>query len=67
MARPLDQLFQIDLVLAEGGLGFSASRLDLALQFLRRADHPHATPTAAPGGLQHDGITNLLSQAGHLV
>jgi hypothetical protein len=48
MARALDQLLQIDLVLAEGGLGLAPAFRRLAGEVGFRADHPHAAPAAAP-------------------
>ena len=48
MARPLDQLLEIDLVLAERRLGLALGLHDLARQVGLGADHPHAAPAAAP-------------------
>ena len=63
MARALDQLFQIDLVLAESRLGLPLRFGDLALEILFRADHAHAAAAAAPGGFQHHRIADF---GGHL-
>ena len=65
VAGALDQFFQVDLVLAEGGRSLAARLVRLAFQFLLRADDPHAAPAAAPGGLQHDGVADLPRHAFH--
>ena len=52
-------LFQIDLVVAERGLGFGAGRLDLAGQFLRRPGDLHAATAAAGRGLDQHRIADL--------
>ncbi len=59
----LDELFEIDLVLAEGGLGLALGLGHLADQVLGVADRPHAAAAAAPGGLQHHRIADLLGQS----
>jgi hypothetical protein len=64
MAGALDQLFQIDLVLAEGGLGLALGLGHLAGEIFLGADGAHAAPAAAPGGLEHDRIADL---GGHLL
>ncbi len=60
----LDQLFEIDLVLAERGhrlaLGFGHFRG----QILRVANGAHAAPAAAPGCLEHHGIADLFGHSG---
>ncbi len=62
MAGALDQLFEIDLVLAEGGLGLALALGHLAQQVGLGADGAHAAPAAAPGGLQHHRIADLGGQ-----
>ena len=59
MAGPLDQLFEIDLVLAEGGLGLALGLGHLALEVLLGADDAHAAAAAAPGRLQHHREADL--------
>ncbi len=48
MTGALDQLFQIDLVLAEGGLGLAARSGEIALQRRHIGDDAHAAAAAAP-------------------
>ena len=48
MARPLDQLLEIDLVLAERRLRLALGLDDLARQVGLGADDAHAAPAAAP-------------------
>ena len=59
VARPLDELLQIDLVLAEGGLRLALGLHYLARQVRFRADGAHAAAAAAPGRLQHHRIADL--------
>ncbi len=63
MAGALDQLFEIDLVLAEGGLGLALGLRHLAAEIGLGADGAHAAAATAPGGLQHHRIAD---SAGHL-
>src|SRR5690606_23103994 len=67
VARPLDELLQVDFVLAEGGLGLAPGFHDLPLQVLLGTDDPHAAPPAAPGGLQHHREAELPRDARHLL
>ncbi len=64
MPRPLDQLFEIHLVLAEGGLGLPPAFTDFMDQRLLVHDPAHAAPAAAPRCLQHQRIADL---RGHLL
>ena len=64
MARALDQLFQIDLVLAEGGLGLALRLGDFMLQVLAAADNAHTAPAATPGSLEHNREAHLLGHLG---
>ena len=48
VAGALDQLFQIDLVLAEGGLGLAARGGEIAGKRRLVGDDAHAAPAAAP-------------------
>ena len=48
MAGALDQLFEIDLVLAEGGLRLALGLRHLAGKVGLGADGAHAAPAAAP-------------------
>ena len=59
-----DQLLEIDLVLAEGGLGL-APRLRAPRDQLVLASRigAHAAPAAAPGGLEHHRIADLARRA----
>ena len=59
VAGALDQLLQIDLVLAEGGLGLALALGDFSQQFGFRADGAHAAPSSAPGGFQHHRIADI--------
>ncbi len=56
VAGALDQLLEIDLVAAEGGLGLAAGGVDVVEEGGLVTDHPHPAPAAAPGGLEHEGI-----------
>ena len=53
MAGAFNQLFEIDLVVAEGGLGLAPRRLHQIGHLLGGADGAHAAPAAAPARLQH--------------
>ena len=59
MAGALDQLFEIDLVLAEGGLGLALALGHLAREVGFAADGAHAAAAAAPGRLQHHRIADF--------
>jgi hypothetical protein len=59
VAGALDHLFEIALAIAEGGLGLAPALAHLFLKLVG-ADRPHAAPAAAPGGLEHQGIADLL-------
>ncbi len=63
MAGAADQFFQIDFIVAEGGLGFTFGGLHGFQQGVLGLDGAHAAPTAAPGGFEHDGVAYLRSQA----
>ena len=65
MAGALDQLFEIDLVLAEGGLGLALALRHFAREVGFVADGAHAAPAAAPGRLQHHRIADLGGQLLH--
>ena len=60
MAGALDELLEIDLVLAEGGLGLAARRHGVLEQRFLVADDAHAAAAAAPGGFQHHRIADAL-------
>ncbi len=60
MARAKDHLFKVALAVAEGGLGLAAAFADLLLELLLGHDRAHPTPAAAPGGLEHQRIADLL-------
>ena len=62
MAGALDQLFEIDLVLAEGGLRLALAFHHLAGKVGFGADGAHAAAAAAPRCLQHHRIADLLGQ-----
>ena len=62
VAGALDQLFQIHLVLAEGGLRLALRLRDVADQRRRVADDAHAAPAAAPRGLQHHRVADRLGR-----
>ena len=57
--RAADQLLEVDLVLAEGGLGLAPRREHGIQQLLLAVDRPHATTAAAPGGLEHHRVADL--------
>ena len=59
MAGAVDQLFQIDRTVAEGGFGFAPSRQHLRVKLGFGSDRPHAASAAAPAGLQHQRIADL--------
>ncbi len=67
MAGALDQLLQIDLVLAEGGTGLALGLGHLARQIVGRADGAHAAAAAAPARLQHHRIADRLGHPGDFV
>ena len=58
MAGALDQFFEIDLVLAEGGLRLALALVDLTGEVGFGSDGAHATSAAAPRRLEHDGIAD---------
>ncbi len=62
VTRALNELFEIDFVLAEGGLGFALTFVHFPKQVVRVADGPHTATATAPGGLEHDRIADLLGQ-----
>jgi hypothetical protein len=59
MAGALDQSFEIDLVLAEGGVGLTAGFRHVLGQVALGSDDAHAAPDAAPRRLQHQRIANF--------
>lgn len=65
MAGIFHQLFQIDFILAKGGLCLALGLRDFAGQIAFGADHPHAASATAPGGLEHQRIANLARHFGH--
>ncbi len=67
VAGALDELLEIDLVLAESGLGLALGLRHLARQILCLADRAHAAPAAAPGGLEHQRVADRLGEALHLL
>ena len=60
MAGAQDHLLQIALAIAECCLGLAAALADLILKLALVFDGAHATPAAAPGRLEHQGIADLL-------
>src|SRR5579875_3756004 len=58
VARPLDQLFQVDLAGAKGTLGFAGSGGKSSLQILGAIDGTHAFTTPTGGSLKHDRIAD---------
>lgn len=58
MPRALDQLFEVDLVLAEGTLGLAFALGHLADEIGFGADGGHTASAAAPGSLEHDRIAD---------
>ncbi len=58
--RALDHLFQIALAVAEGGFRLAPALADLGLQLVLGQDRAHPPPAAAPGRLQHQGVTHRL-------
>ncbi len=67
MAGALDHLLQVALAVAEGGLGLAPALAHLFLQLLGLHDGPHAAAAAAPAGLEHEGIADLLGHPADLV
>ena len=63
VARAADQLLEIDLVLAEGGLGLAPGGVHGVQQLLLAVDRPHAAAAAAPGGLEHHRVADLGGEA----
>ncbi len=55
VTRPLHELLEIDLILAEGSHGLATRFRHLAREVLFLADRPHAATAATPRRLQHDG------------
>jgi len=64
VAGALDELFQVDLAVAEGRLGLAPAGLDLLQQLGFLADHPHAAAAAAPAPLQHPRQADLPGEFG---
>src|SRR5690606_26822749 len=62
----LDKLVEIDLIVAEGGLGLPPRVHRLAGEVGFRADDAHAAPAAAPRGLQHQRVADFAGKAGDL-
>jgi hypothetical protein len=58
MPRPPHQLFQIDLVVAEGRQGLASRDIHGRAQVGLGEYDPHTAPAAAPTGLEHQGIAN---------
>ena len=56
MPRPPHQLFQIDLVVAEGRQGLAPGDLHGRAQVSRGGYHAHTTPATTPTGLEHQRI-----------
>ena len=63
MARAAHQLFEIDLILAEGVLGLALGAQHGVDELVLALDRSHAAPAAAPGGLEHDRIADLGGEA----
>jgi hypothetical protein len=63
MAGAAHQLFEIDLVLAEGGLRLAPRHRHRFRSCASSLHHPHAAAAAAPAGLEHHGIADLARQA----
>jgi len=59
VAGPFDQLLEIDVVLAEGGLRLAPRRRQLAGKRVAVGDDAHAAAAAAPRGLEHQRIADL--------
>ena len=67
MAGALDQLLEIDLVLAEGGLGLAPRRRRCRGASARLvADDAHAAAAAAPRRLEHQRVADLRGELRHL-
>ena len=67
VTRPAHQLFQKDLVAAEGGLGLAPAGGDLFGQRRLVLDHPHAAAAAAPARLEHERVADLPGDACNFV
>ncbi len=64
MARLGDEPLQKPFAIAEGGDSLAAAFQHFVFQFLRPKDRTHSAPTAAPGRLQHQGITDIVRHLG---
>src|SRR5215472_19193169 len=58
MARPRQEALEIDLIVAEEGLGFGSRCEELALECRFLAHDAHAAPTAARSRLDEQGIAD---------
>ena len=67
VARPLHQLLEIDLVLAERGLGLApGAQVTASIRPFSSVDRAHAAPAPAPGCLEHHRIADLGRQPAYL-
>src|SRR5439155_9272466 len=67
MPRPAHQLFEKNFVLAEGGFCLPLGAQHAIEEFVFAFDWAHATPASAPGGLEHEGITDLTGETPDLL
>ena len=67
VARPLHELFQVQLALAKAGDGLGARLRKAAPQLLRAAAAPDPPPAAAGGGLEQHGIADALRRRERLL
>ena len=61
MAGVLDQLFEVDVILAEGSGSLALGDGDFLGELVGVVDPAHAAPTAAPAGLDHDRQADFLA------
>ena len=61
VAGVLDQLFEVDVILAEGSGSLAFGNGDFLGELVGIIDASHAAPTTAPAGLDHDGQTDFLT------
>src|ERR1041385_54063 len=59
MSRGLDQLLHVYVGAREGSAGFLLCLREQIRKLGRFVDHAHATPAAASGCFEHDGIPDI--------
>ncbi|MBD5803263.1 hypothetical protein AZOA_26990 [Azoarcus sp. Aa7] len=67
VARAANELFQIDLVVAEGGEGLAAGDVEQAGELFLVLDRAHAATATAPARLEHERVADFAREAFDLV